>query len=150
MTYYLTRTSPLVFTTQQAERVTEETIQDMLKLLLEREYETYEPKEAQGNILYWLQADEVFREVITPPNELTEKSSQAWVEDFLMSEAGQNLLSLVGAPLHKQNPENEEDDWPLEEWTLSDRLESLTYPSEWDSEGPSLHSQFSSPNNSED
>jgi hypothetical protein len=128
----------------------------MVKELLRREYQTYETKEAEGNLLYWLQMDEVFEGypgMLSPKNEEipSEKDLDWWTDQFLFyTEAGQKLLSVVGAPLHKQNPENEEDDWPLDEWTLSDRLESLTYPSEWDSEGPSLHSQFSNPNNSED
>ena len=146
MTYYLTKTNPLVFTTQKAERVTEWMIQDMLELLLKREYEMYEPEEAKSNLQQWLQADQVFLGVLTPPSkEPSEKEVQAWVEDFLMSEAGSRLLSQVGHPLSQQ----EEPEPHLEEMTLSDLLESLTIASEWDSEGPSLHSQFSNPSSSE-
>ena len=153
MTYYLTKTSPLVFTTQKAERVEEWMIQDMLELLLKREYEMYEPEEAQANILYWMRADEAFRDVAMPPEtEPTEKNIRWWIQDFLMSEAGQNLRSQVGAPLHKQilDEDSEEDESFLtDETTLSDLMEGMTYPSEWDSEGTELHSQFSNPSSSE-
>ena len=156
MTYYLTATSPLVFTTQKAERVTESMIRNMLKELLKREYENYLTEEARSNLLYWLRMDEVFSGYPTPPNpkneELpTEKELESWVNEFLyFTSAGKKLLSMRGAKLHQQNPEEEDDQWPLEEWTLSDMLESLTYPSEWDSEGPELHSQFSNPIKNED
>jgi hypothetical protein len=51
----------------------------------------------------------------------------------------------VGAPLSKQ----EKSEMNLEEMTLSDLLPQLTIASEWDSEGPNLHSNLSSPQSSE-
>ena len=145
MTYYLTATNPLVFTTQKAERVEEWMIPAMLELLLKREYETYSPQEAKANLQDVLQTDQVFREVVTPPEELTPQASQLWIQDLLESEAGQMLLNQVGAPLSKQG----ESEMNLEEMTLSDLLPQLTIASEWDSEGPNLHSNLSSPQSSE-
>jgi predicted transposase YdaD len=145
MTYYLTATNPLVFTTQKAERVTESMIIEMLETLLRREYETYSPQEAKSNLQDVLQTDQVFREVVTPPEELTPQASQLWIQDLLESEAGQRLLNQLGAPLSKQ----EKSEMNLEEMTLSDLLPQLTIASEWDSEGPNLHSNLSSPQSSE-
>jgi hypothetical protein len=145
MTYYQTTTSPLVFTTQKAERVEEWMIPAMLELLLKREYETYSPQEAKSNLQDVLQTDQVFREVVTPPEELTPQASQLWIQDLLESEAGQMLLNQVGVPLSKQG----KSEMNLEEMTLSDLLPQLTIASEWDSEGPNLHSNLSSPQSSE-
>ena len=154
MIYYQTQTSPLVFTTQKAEKVEEWMIPAMLETLLRREYEMYEPKEAADNLIQILNLDQVFSGVIAPPQEEphkegeewpTQKQIQMWVEDFLISEAGQKLLSQVGQPLSKQ----ENSDLNLEEMTLSDLLPQLTIPSDWDSEGPELHSKLSSPQSSE-
>ena len=148
MIYYLTTTSPLVFTTQKAEKVEEWMIPAMLETLLRREYDMYEAKEAAANLEQVLNQDQVFSGVIAPPREIPHKEDEewptakeitAWVEDFLMSEAGQKLMSQVGAPLHKIT--KEEREFLNEETTLSDLLPSLTIASEWDSEGPSLHSR---------
>jgi hypothetical protein len=117
----------------------------MLELLLKREYETYSPQEAKANLQHVLQTDQVFREVVTPPEELTPKANQLWIQDLMESEAGQRLLNQVGAPLSKQ----EKSEMNLEEMTLSDLLPQLTIASEWDSEGPNLHSNLSSPQSSE-
>jgi hypothetical protein len=145
MTYYLTATNPLVFTTQKAEKVEEWMIQQMLETLLRREYETYSPQEAKSNLQDVLQTDQVFREVVTPPEKLTPQASRLWIQDLLESEAGQRLLNQLGAPLSKQ----EKSEMNLEEMTLSDLLPQLTIASEWDSEGPNLHSNLSSPQSSE-
>jgi hypothetical protein len=129
MTYYLTKTNPLVFTTQKAEKVEEWMISAMLELLLRREYEMYEPKEAKDNLQYVLQSDEVFNEVIAPPTELTQESSRLWIQDLLESKAGRLLLSQVGQPLHKQRPSETS---LTDETTLSDLLPSLWNPAEAD------------------
>ena len=149
MTYYLTATSPLVFTTQKAEKVTESMITDMLELLLRREYEMYEAKEAASNVNYWIQADSLYLEVSeVPQKEPTQEQIQAWVDETMwFTELGQRLRSQVGAPLHQQS---KEETYLTDETTLSDLMEGWTHPSEQDSAGPELHSQFSSPNNSED
>jgi hypothetical protein len=148
MTYYQTATSPLVFATQKAEKVEEWMITQMLETLLRREYEIYDPKEAAANLNEALNLDQVFSGVIAPPtNKPKDKEVQMWVEDFLMSEAGQRLLSQVGQPLHKQT--TEEQEVLSDETTLSDLLPSLTIASEWDSEGPELHSQMSNPQSNE-
>jgi hypothetical protein len=90
----------------------------------------------------------VFSGVITPPEkEPKNQEVQSWVEDFLISEAGQKLLNQVGQPLHKQT--TEEKEILNDETTLSDLLPQLTIASEWDSEGPNLHSNLSSPQSSE-
>jgi hypothetical protein len=147
MTYYLTKTSPLVFTTQKAERVEEWMIQDMLELLLKREYEVYEAKEAYSNLMYWIQMDSLFQDVPALREEPTSKDVQWWVEQTMwFSELGQKLRSQVGAPLHKQT---EDEEYLSDETTLSDLMEGWSNPSEWDSEGPELHSQFSNPSKSE-
>ena len=124
MVYYLTATGPLVFTTQKAERVEEWMITAMLENLLKREYETYEPKEAASNIQYCLQIDSVFREVPTPPKEEPKDADvKWWVQEFLMSDAGQNLLNQVNQPLHKQT--EEEKEWLNDDTTLSDLMEGM-------------------------
>ena len=147
MIYYLTATGPLVFTTQKAEKVEEWMITAMLENLLKREYETYEPKEAADNIQYCLQIDSVFREVPTPPTqEPREADVKWWVDQFLMTEAGQKLQSQVNQPLYQKKMETELN---LDEITLSDYLPSLAIASEWDSAGPSLHSQQGSQSASE-
>jgi hypothetical protein len=133
MTYYQTTTSPLVFTTQKAERVEEWMIPAMLELLLKREYETYEPEEAASNIQYWLQMDQVFSGVIAPPTkELTPKASQLWIQDLLESEAGQRLLNQVGQPLSEQILDEESERLLTDETVLSDLMEGWTYTSEGD------------------
>ena len=148
MTYYLTKTSPLVFTTQKAEKVEEWMIQEMLETLLKREYEMYSPEEAASNLSQVLSLDQVFSGVITPPEkEPKNQEVQSWVEDFLISEAGQKLLNQVDRPLHKQT--TEEKEILNDETTLSDLLPQLTIASDWDSEGPELHSQMSNPQSSE-
>ena len=125
MAYYLTATGPLVFTTQKAEKVEEWMITAMLENLLKREYEVYNPKDAADNIQYWLQIDSVFREVPTPPTqEPKEADVKWWVQQFLMSEAGQNLLNQVNQPLHKQT--EEEKEWLNDDTTLSDLMEGMT------------------------
>lgn len=124
MAYYLTATSPLVFTTQKAEKVEEWMITAMLENLLKREYEVYDPKEAADNIQYCLQIDSVFREVPTPPTqEPKDADVKWWVQEFLMSEAGQNLLNQVNQPLHKQT--EEEKEWLNDDTTLSDLMEGM-------------------------
>ena len=152
MTYYLTTTSPLIFTTQKAERVEEWMIQDMLELLLKREYEMYETEDAAENINYWLRADSAFRDAMRAPEPLSEQDdwqpSQTeitqWVEDLLwQTEAGSNLRSQIGAPLHKQK--EEERRYLSDETTLSDLMEGMTSPSDWDSAGPEMHSRMSNP-----
>jgi hypothetical protein len=129
-------------------------ITEMLETLLRREYETYSPQEAADNLSQALSLDQLFSEVIAPPQEKphkeneewpTPKEVRMWVEDFLMSRAGQMLLNQVGAPLSKQ----ENSEMNLEEMTLSDLLPQLTIASEWDSEGPNLHSNMSNPQSSE-
>ena len=148
MTYYLTATSPLVFTTQQAEKVTESMITDMLELLLRREYEMYSPEEAAANVNYWIQADSLYREVSEAPNEEPRPEQiQAWVDETMwFTELGQRLRSQVGAPLHQQS---KEETYLTDETTLSDLMEGWTYPSEQDSAGPELHSRLSSQQSSE-
>ena len=140
MTYYLTATSPLVFTTQQAEKVTESMITDMLELLLRREYEMYSPEEAAANVNYWIQTDSLYREVSEALNEEpSPEQIQAWVNEVMwFTELGQRLRSQVGAPLHEQEAS---ETFLTEETTLSDLMEGWTHPSEQDSAGPELHSQ---------
>jgi hypothetical protein len=139
MTYYVTKTNPLVYTTQKAERVEEWMVQQMLETLLKREYEVYEPREAKSNLQDVLQTDEVFSGAITPPSKApTDEQTKPWVEEFLMTEAGRLLQRQAGAPLRKLTA-NETS--LVEEMTLSDYLPLLTIASEWDSEGPELHSQ---------
>jgi hypothetical protein len=140
MTYYLTKTSPLVFTTQKAEKVEEWMIAAMLETLLKREYEMFEPMEARDNLQYVLQADEVFSEVIAPPTELTEESSRLWIQDLLESRVGQSLLSQVGQPLHKQKSD---EAFLTDETTLSDLLPSLWNPAEADvAQGWTTHTAY--------
>jgi predicted transposase YdaD len=148
MTYYLTATSPLVFTTQKAEQVTESMITDMLELLLRREYEMYSPEEAAANVNYWIQADSLYREVSeVPQREPTQEQIQAWANEVMwFTEPGQRLRSQVGTPLHKQEAS---ETFLTDETTLSDLMEGWTYPSEQDSAGPELHSRLSSPQSSE-
>ena len=131
MTYYLTATSPLVFTTQKAEKVTESMITDMLELLLRREYEMYSPEEAAANVNYWIQTDSLYREVSEAPNEEPRPEQiQAWVDETMwFTELGQRLRSQVGAPLHEQEAS---ETFLTEETTLSDLMEGWTYPSEGD------------------
>ena len=148
MTYYLTATSPLVFTTQKAEKVTESMITDMLELLLRREYEMYEAKEAASNVNYWIQADSLYREVSeVPQKEPTQEQIQAWVDETMwFTELGQRLRSQVGAPLYQQS---KEETYLTDETTLSDLMEGWTHPSEQDSAGPELHSRLSGPQSNE-
>ena len=149
MTYYQTKTSPLVFTTQKAERVEEWMIPVMLETLLRREYETYEPKEAASNLLQILNTDQVFKDVPAPTQEEpTEEYLRWWTTEFLLSEAGTRLLMQTGKLLHEQT--EEEKELLNDETTLSDLLPSLTIASEWDSEGPELHSRMMNPDSSEE
>ena len=146
MIYYLTQTSPLVFTTQKADRVEEWMIPAMLEELLKREYEMYSPKEAKDNLQQILQTDEVFLGVLTPPSkEPTQAEMQMWIQEFLLTEAGRKLLSQAGQPLSKQK----KSDLNLEEMILSDLLPELTIASEWDSEGPQMHSEMNSQSSNE-
>jgi hypothetical protein len=149
MTYYLTATSPLVFTTQQAEKVTESMITDMLELLLRREYEMYSPEEAAANVNYWIQTDSLYREVSeAPKEEPSPEQIQAWVDETMwFTGLGQRLRSQVGVPLHQQS---KKETYLTDETTLSDMMEGWTYPSEQDSAGPELHSRLSSPQSNED
>ena len=155
MTYYLTQTSPLVFTTQKAEKVTESMIMDMLELLLKREYEMYSPEEAVANITYWTGMDGAFNYLSRPPMPKdeededwmpTDKQIRNWCQELLFETeyAGPSLLNQIGEPLHKQilDEDSEEDESFLtDETTLSDLLEGLTYPAEGDHAGPELHSR---------
>lgn len=140
MTYYISNNrGPLVFSTQPAKKVEEWMIPAMLELLLKREYETYSPKDAADNIQSILNMDEVFEAVPEPPRQEPRQADvQWWVSQFLQTQAGRNLLNQVGAPLQEQN----NSDLNPEEITLSDLLPQLAIPSEWDSEGPNLHSQM--------
>jgi hypothetical protein len=148
MTYYLTATSPLVFTTQKAEKVEEWMIPAMLEYLLKQEYELYEAKEAADNVNYWIQADSLYREVSeVPKEEPSPEQIQSWVNEVMwFTELGQRLRSQVGAPLHEQEAS---ETFLTEETTLSDLMEGWTHPSEQDSAGPELHSRLSSPQSSE-
>jgi hypothetical protein len=126
MTYYQTTTSPLVFTTQEAEKVEEWMITAMLELLLKREYEQEDPKQASENINLAMEADSMFLEAPEAPRtEPTPKDVQWWVKEMLWySEAGRILLSQVGEPLQKSKEET------YSEMTLSQYLESLYQPDE--------------------
>lgn len=149
MTYYVTETSPLVFTTDKEEKkVTEATIERMLLLLLRREFEMYESKEAVENLNYWLGEDSAFRSWGAPhtvPSEWTEKEIPTeqemweWMTEFLHStEAGSNLLSQIGEPLTEADEDSQS--YLNDETTLSDQLEGMANPSEMDSAGPMMHS----------
>jgi hypothetical protein len=142
MTYYLTKTSPLVFTTQKAERVKEWMIQDMLELLLKREYELEEPEYAADNINLALQVDSLFREVPQAPRkEPTQEEVQSWAEEVMwFTELGQLLQSQIGEPLHKQTKEETES--LNDETVLSNLLESWTPPQDGDHAGPESYSKI--------
>jgi hypothetical protein len=142
MTYYQTKTSPLVFTTQKAEKVTEPMLEQMVELLLKREYEMFDPKDAAENLSHWLTADAVFQGAAAPPEkEPTDKEINLFVESLLSETvAGQRWLNQVGQPLHRQT--KAEQELLNDETVLSDLLESLTDPPEDDNEGPMMHSRI--------
>ena len=133
-TYYVTNTIPLIFATVKTEKVTERTIEQMLLMLLKREFEIYEPQDAVENLNLWLREDSAFRSWGTPltiPTNWEEKEMPKeqemwdWMVEFLYStEAGSNLLNQVGQPLIEANVESRE--YLNDETTLSDMLEAMT------------------------
>lgn len=145
MAYYLTSTSPLVFTTQKAEKVTEEIILNMLELLLKREYKYYTPREVLDNITYWTQIDSSFNYLSRPPMPKdenlmdddwmpTDMEIRNWCIELLFETeyAGFILKKQIGQPLHKQildEDSDEDESYLTDETVLSDLMEGLTYPS---------------------
>ena len=150
MTYYVTKTSPLIFATEKAEKVTEATIEQMLLLLMTREFQEYEPQDAVNNLNQWLQEETSFLSQweggqLTVPSKWKEvempkeQEMMEWINNLLQTtEAGNNLLRQVGQPLTKADKEVQE--YLNDQTTLSDLLEGMASPSEMDSAGPMLHS----------